>query len=63
MRPRPRIAPLPDHWQLSEGAERWKSDALFTANVIGAPDAALGVAIDKDFVLDGDKYKPLMEGW
>jgi hypothetical protein len=45
---------LPEHWQFSEGAQRWKSDALFTANVIGAPDAALGVAIDKDFVLDGD---------
>jgi hypothetical protein len=50
----PASRPLPDHWQLSEGPQRWKSDALFSANVFSAPDAALGVAIDKDFVLDGD---------
>jgi hypothetical protein len=45
---------LPAHWPLSEGPARWKSDAIFSANVIGAPDTNLGVAIDKDFVLDGD---------
>jgi hypothetical protein len=45
---------LPAHWQLCEGPQRWKSDALFSAKVFSAPDAALGVAIDKDFVLAGD---------
>jgi hypothetical protein len=45
---------LPAHWRLLQGPQRWKSDALFSVQLFSAPDAALGVAIDKDFVLAGD---------
>jgi hypothetical protein len=45
---------IPAHWQLLQGPQRWKSDALFSVKLFGAPDPALGVAIDKDFVLAGD---------
>ncbi len=45
---------LPDHWQLSEGPQRWQADANFSARVFSRPDATLGVALDKDFVLAGD---------
>ncbi|MGA2555291.1 MAG: hypothetical protein ABSG04_03370 [Verrucomicrobiota bacterium] len=45
---------LPDHWQLSEGRQRWQADTNFSAEVFSQPDATLGVALDKEFVLAGD---------
>ena len=45
---------LPDHWQLTEGPQRWLADASFSARVFSAPDARLGVALEKEFVLAGD---------
>ena len=45
---------LPDHWQLTEGPQRWLSDAIFSAKVFSAPDPRLGVALEKEFVLAGD---------
>lgn len=45
---------LPDHWQLSQGPQRWQANANFSATVFSAPDARLGVALDKEFVLAGD---------
>jgi len=45
---------LPDHWQLTEGPQRWQSDADFSAKVFGAPDSRLGVALEKEMVLAGD---------
>ncbi|MGD1084392.1 MAG: hypothetical protein ABSA47_06510 [Verrucomicrobiota bacterium] len=50
----PNSRSLPAHWRLLQAPQRWKSDALFSVKLLGAPDAALGVAIDKDFVLAGD---------
>jgi hypothetical protein len=46
--------PLPDHWQLSEGRQRWQAGANFSAKVFSPPDPALGVELDKEFVLAGD---------
>ncbi|MGA2540854.1 MAG: hypothetical protein ABSG78_04760 [Verrucomicrobiota bacterium] len=45
---------LPDHWQLSEGPQRWQADANFSARVFSPSDPTLGVALDKEFVLAGD---------
>ena len=45
---------LPDHWQLSEGPQRWQAGASFSARVFSPSDATLGVALDKEFVLAGD---------
>jgi hypothetical protein len=46
--------PLPAHWQLTEGRQRWQAGASFSAAVFSQPDPALGVALDKEFVLAGD---------
>ena len=54
MRRRPGVARASPHWQLSEGPQGWKSDAIFSVRVFSRPEATLGVAIDKDFVLAGD---------
>jgi hypothetical protein len=45
---------LPAHWQLTEGRQRWQAGASFSAAVFSQPDPALGVALDKEFVLAGD---------
>jgi hypothetical protein len=45
---------LPAHWQLTEGPQRWQADANFSAKIFSAPEATLGVALDKEFVLAGD---------
>ena len=50
----PAEAAIPPHWPLIEGPQLWKSEADFSAKVFSTPDPALGVALDKEFVLAGD---------
>jgi hypothetical protein len=45
---------LPDHWQLTEGPQRWTADASFSAKVFSQADSGLGIALEKEFVLAGD---------
>jgi hypothetical protein len=45
---------LPDHWPLSEGPQRWRAGAPFSAKLFSGVDARLGVALEKEFVLAGD---------
>jgi hypothetical protein len=54
---------LPDHWQLSEGPQRWQANADFSVKLFSAPDPRLGVALDKQFVLAGDTGELGLTQW
>ena len=54
---------LPDHWQLSEGPQRWQAGPNFSVKLFSAPDSRLGIALDKEFVLAGDTGELGLTQW
>jgi hypothetical protein len=48
----PELRPIPQHKELWQGVYQWEATKAYTVKVTSAPDASLGVQLEKEIVMD-----------